>query len=294
MSFGVSSASLFGSASQTDGSSNTSLRPFANLNLSEAQRTQIRSIFQNAKSQGLSQSEVQQQIGAILTPAQQTTLQSNLAAQNSTSSVNSAPSQSSTAQSTNGTPPPPGGNLFTNPNGPFANLNLSSDQQTQISQLLQDGKSQGLSRDQINSQISALLTPAQQTAFATDLQNVPSRPGSQNPAASTNGPIDNLNLTDDQQSKIDTILQSAQTNGTSQSDVLAQIQGVLSPNQQSAFLQDVQTAQAVVSGQSQNGSGETGSSSTLSSTLTETDVQNQIAAATSLLIQQFQSNLPTT
>jgi Spy/CpxP family protein refolding chaperone len=278
MSYGVSSASLFGSTSQTDGSSSNSLRPFANLNLSEAQRTQIRSIFQTAKSQGLSQSQVQQQIGAILTPAQQTTLQSDLAAQNTTSS----------------TPPPPGGNLFTNPNGPFANLNLSSDQQTQISQILQNGKSQGLSRGQINAQISALLTPAQQTAFATDLQNLPARPGSQNASASANGPIDNLNLTDDQKSKIDTILQSAQTNGTSQSDVLTQIQGVLTPNQQSAFLQDVQTAQAVVSGQSQNGSGGTGSSSTLSSPLTETDVQNQIAAATSLLIQQFQSNLPAT
>jgi hypothetical protein len=44
---------------------------------------------------------------------------------------------------------------------------------------------------------------------------------------------------------------------------------------------------------SQNGSGGTGSSSTTSGSLTETDVQNQIAAATPLLIQQFQSELTT-
>jgi Spy/CpxP family protein refolding chaperone len=204
MSYGVQGASLFGSTSQTGSTSSTSLRPFANLNLTEDQRKQIRSIFQTAKSQGLSQTQVQQEINAILTPAQQTTLQSDIAAQT----------------------------------GNAGNPEQSS-------------------------------------------------------GSATSDPPSNIGLTDDQKSKIDTVLQQAQANGTSQSDVLAQINAVLTPTQQSAFLQDVQTAQAIVSGQSQSGSGGTSSTSTatLSNGLTETDVQNQIAAATTLILQQFQSEV---
>jgi Spy/CpxP family protein refolding chaperone len=287
MSYGVQSASLFGSTSQTAGSSSTSLRPFANLNLTEDQRTQIRSIFQNAKTQGLSQSEVQQEINAILTPAQQTTLQSDIAAQTSD------PSNSSSSSSTQPTQGPPAGRSpFTDPNGPFANLNLTSDEQSQIAQILKDAKSQGLTLDQINAKISAVLTTSQQATFATDLQNLPP-PGSQNSSRTAGDSLSNLSLTDDQKSKIDTILQNAQANGTSQSDVLAQIDAVLTPTQQSAFLQDVQTAQATVSGKSQSGSGGTSSTSTatLSNGLTEYDIQNQIAAATSLILQQFRSEV---
>jgi hypothetical protein len=78
--------------------------------------------------------------------------------------------------------------------------------------------------------------------------------------------------------------------------VLSQIDAVLTPTQQSAFLQDVQTAQAIVSGQSQNGSGGTSASSTstFAGTLTENDVQNQLAAATSLILKQFQSEVGAT
>jgi Spy/CpxP family protein refolding chaperone len=290
MSYGVQSAGLFGSTSQTDGSTSTSLRPFANLDLTEDQRKQIRSILHSADSQGLSQSEIQQEINAILTPAQQTTLQSDLSSLTSSST-------SSAAQSTPSAPPPPppGGNPFTDPNGPFANLDLSSDQQSQITAILKNGKSQGLTLDQINAQIDAVLTSSQQATFTTDLQNLPQPPGSQN-ASSANDPLANLALTDDQKSKIDTILQNAQTSGTSQADVLAQIEAVLTPSQQSAFLQDVQTAQANVSGQSQSGSGGTSSSTTatLTNGLTETDIQNQIAAATSLILQQFQHDVAAT
>jgi Spy/CpxP family protein refolding chaperone len=167
MSYGVQGASLFGSTSQTGSTSSTSLRPFANLNLTEDQRKQIRSIFQTAKSQGLSQTQVQQEINAILTPAQQTTLQSDIAAQT----------------------------------GNAGNPEQSS-------------------------------------------------------GSATSDPPSNIGLTDDQKSKIDTVLQQAQANGTSQSDVLAQINAVLTPTQQSAFLQDV-----------------------------------QIAAATTLILQQFQSEV---
>jgi Spy/CpxP family protein refolding chaperone len=292
MSYGVQSAGLFGSSSsQTDGTSN-SLRPFANLDLTEEQRQQIRSIFKTAKSDGSTQAEIQQQILAILTPTQQTTYQSDLAAQSSSST--SSDSTSSTSQSAAGAPPPPppGGNPFADPNGPFANLDLTSSQQSQISSILQNGQSQGLTIDQINSQIDAVLTTSQQSTFATDLANLPSPPGTQG-SSSSNDPLSNLGLTSDQKSQIDTILENAQTNGTSQSDVLAQIDAVLTPTQQSAFLQDVQTAQAIVSGQSQTGSGGTSASSTstFSSTLTANAIQSQIAAATSLLLKQFQSEV---
>jgi Spy/CpxP family protein refolding chaperone len=215
MSYGVQSAGLFGSSSQTGGTSN-SLRPFANLDLTEDQRTQIRSIFKTAKTDGSTQAQIQQQIFAILTPTQQTTLQNDIAAQTTSS------------QSADPAPPPP-------------------------------------------------------------------PPGLQG-SSSGSDPLSNLGLTSDQKSQIDTILENAQTNGTSQSDVLAQIDAVLTPTQQSAFLQDVQTAQAIVSGQSQSGSGGTSASSTstFAGTLTESDVQNQVAAATSLILKQFQTEVGTT
>jgi Spy/CpxP family protein refolding chaperone len=116
MSYGVQSAGLFGSTSQTGGTSN-SLRPFANLDLTEDQRTQIRSIFKTAKADGSTEAQVQQQILAILTPTQQTTLQNNIAAQTTSSpSASSAP------------PPPPPGSSSSN--DPLSNLGLTSDQKS--------------------------------------------------------------------------------------------------------------------------------------------------------------------
>ena len=56
MSFGVQGVNdPFGTAQQS-GDASTNLRPFANLDLSSQQRTQIRSILSNATSQGLSES----------------------------------------------------------------------------------------------------------------------------------------------------------------------------------------------------------------------------------------------
>ena len=217
MSYGVQSAGLFGSSAQT-GTSSNSLQPLANLDLTEDQRTQIRAIFKTAKTEGLTQEQIQQQILAILTPTQQTAFQNDIAAQSSgTQSASSTP------------PPPPGGNPFADPNGPFANLDLTSSQQSQISQILTSGKSQGLTLDQINAQIDTVLTSSQQATFTTDLANLPAPP------------------------------------------------------------QRVQNAQANVSGQSQSGSGGTSASST--SAVTETDIQNQIAAATSLILQQLQKEV---
>lgn len=53
--------------------------PFANLNLSSTQQTQMQSILGNAQSQGESFSQVQNQVQHVLSPAQQQTLQTDLA-----------------------------------------------------------------------------------------------------------------------------------------------------------------------------------------------------------------------
>jgi hypothetical protein len=57
-----------------------SLQPFSNLDLTEAQRTQLRAIFSAAKQDGTSQADVQKQVSAVLNPAQQQTLASDLKA----------------------------------------------------------------------------------------------------------------------------------------------------------------------------------------------------------------------
>jgi two-component system OmpR family sensor kinase len=50
----------------------------ANLDLTQAQQTQIQQILQNAQNQGLSQQQVQSQIDSVLTPAQQSALQKDM------------------------------------------------------------------------------------------------------------------------------------------------------------------------------------------------------------------------
>ncbi len=79
---GIQSVSV--SAAQSFASVGTqaqqSLQPFANLDLSEAQRTQLRSIFTSAKQGGTSQADVASQVAAVLTPAQQQTLASDIKA----------------------------------------------------------------------------------------------------------------------------------------------------------------------------------------------------------------------
>jgi Spy/CpxP family protein refolding chaperone len=304
----VASSSIF--ATTIANSTTSSLRPFANLDLTEQQRTQIRAIFQQAKSQGLSQTQIQQQINAILTPAQQTTLQNDIAqfqSQNASSTANS----SSTSSQTQAPPNP-----FADPNGPFANLNLTASQQSQIAQILQSAPSQGLTFDQVNSQISAILTTAQQTTFQSDLKNLPPPPQGGRPpgpppgpppgsnssssssststsSSSTTDALDNLTLTTTQQSQIDQILQEAQSGTITQAQALAQITSLLTPAQQTLLQQDEQTAQTQVSGRRHRGDDTSSTSSstsvaTLPSGVTETDIQNQVAAATSVILNQLQ------
>jgi hypothetical protein len=54
--------------------SQQSLRKYSNLDLTEAQRTKLRSLFKSAKQNLTSKTDVQKQLGAILTPAQQQTI----------------------------------------------------------------------------------------------------------------------------------------------------------------------------------------------------------------------------
>jgi Spy/CpxP family protein refolding chaperone len=301
----VASSSIF--ATTIANSTTSSLRPFANLDLTEQQRTQIRAIFQQAKSQGLSQTQIQQQINAILTPAQQTTLQNDIAqfqSQNASSTANS----SSTSSQTQAPPNP-----FADPNGPFANLNLTASQQSQIAQILQSAPAQGLTFDQVNSKISAILTTAQQATFQTDLKNLPAPP--QGPPPGANGSnsssssstsaddLDNLTLTTTQQTQIDSILQEAQSGTITQAQALAQITSLLTPAQQSLLQQAEQTAQTQVSGRrhdrdggdasSTSGTSTATSVATLPNGVTETDIKNQVAAATSIILNQLQNEVAT-
>jgi hypothetical protein len=146
MSFGIDASSLLSSQySDSTTSSTTGIRQFANLGLSEEQRTKMRSILQNAKSQGTSQADVQQQLEQVLTPDQQAQLKAAQTAQ-PTQPANSAP-------------------------GLFANLNLTADQKTKIDTILADAKTNGTSNADVKTQIDAVLTDAQKTQLATNVQN---------------------------------------------------------------------------------------------------------------------------
>jgi hypothetical protein len=100
-----------GSTDATSSSDAPNLRPFANLDLTADQSSQIRSILQNAQSQGLSPTDVQNQINNVLTQQQQQTLQTDLSAQKSSGHHHhhghhhSGGSSSSSAASTSSTSP---------------------------------------------------------------------------------------------------------------------------------------------------------------------------------------------
>jgi Spy/CpxP family protein refolding chaperone len=82
---GVSGSSIFATSATNTFASlpNTNaqaVNPFANLNLTPDQQQQIAQIFQNAQTQGLTPAQVQNQVNAVLTPAQQSQLKNDLQA----------------------------------------------------------------------------------------------------------------------------------------------------------------------------------------------------------------------
>jgi Spy/CpxP family protein refolding chaperone len=131
-------------------------------------------------------------------------------------------------------------NPFVDPNGPFANLNLTSQQQQQIAQLFSQnasGSGTGESLGQLLNQVNALLTPQQQQTLQSDVKSLRTghhhHDGSSSDASNT---LSELDLTTSQQSEIGQIIQAAQTNGTSSSDTLNQIDGVLTTAQQQQLI----------------------------------------------------------
>jgi Spy/CpxP family protein refolding chaperone len=139
-------------------------------------------------------------------------------------------------------------NPFLDPNGPFANLNLTSQQQQQIAQLFsQNSSGQGSSGQsssgqsssgsspwsQILSQLNAILTPQQQQTLQSDLKTLRSGHHHHGDGSSNaTNPLSQLDLTSSQQTEIGQIIQAAQTNGDSSSATLNQIDGVLTSSQQ--------------------------------------------------------------
>jgi Spy/CpxP family protein refolding chaperone len=139
-------------------------------------------------------------------------------------------------------------NPFLDPNGPFANLDLTAAQQQQISSIFSQaqqnssgstgssGSNGQSSWSQILSQINAILTPQQQTTLQSDLQTLKSNRHHGGESSSQSNPLSQLDLTSAQQTQIGQIVSAAQTNGTSPSDELNQIDNVLTPTQQQQLI----------------------------------------------------------
>jgi len=73
------------------------------------------------------------------------------------------------SSSTYGSQQPP--NPFST-SGPFGNLDLTSQQQSEIQNIFSQAKPQGLSPSQVQSQINNVLTPDQQKTLQSDLQKL--------------------------------------------------------------------------------------------------------------------------
>jgi Spy/CpxP family protein refolding chaperone len=155
-----------------------------------------------------------------------------------TESSSSNASQSGQTQQTKQNP-------FADPNGPFANLDLTAAQQQQIAQIFSQGSGQssgsggqsGQSLSQLLGQVNALLTPQQQQTLQSDLKSL--RQEHHHHSGDSSGgsnPLSELDLTTSQQTEIGQIIQAAQTSGSSASDTLNQIDGVLTPTQQQSLI----------------------------------------------------------
>lgn len=118
------------------------------------------------------------------------------------------------------------------PDGPFANLNLTADQQQQIASIFSSAQSQNLSPSQVQDQIDSVLTPQQQQQLQTDLQQAHGHHHHGGGHGGNDSLASQLDLSTVQQTQIQQLVQSAQQNGTSSSDLLSQIDGVLTTDQQ--------------------------------------------------------------
>lgn len=125
--------------------------PFANLNLTAAQKTQVDSIVSTAQNQGLSFSQINSQIYGVLTPTQQQTFQSDLQQlQGQHPHHHHHGSSGDSPESTS----------------LLSQLGLSSEQQNQIAQIVQNAQASGLSSNGLITQIGNVLSGSQQTQLA--------------------------------------------------------------------------------------------------------------------------------
>jgi Spy/CpxP family protein refolding chaperone len=140
-------------------------------------------------------------------------------------------------------------------NGPFSNLNLSSQQQQQLQSIFSQAQQQGSSPSQVQSQVNSVLTSSQQQTLQSDLQTAKSHHHHHGSgASSSDSALSQLGLSSDQENQINQLIQNAQQNGTSSSDVLGQIDNVLTSNQQSQLAQILGSTGSYTSSGSSSGS----------------------------------------
>ena len=131
--------------------------PFGNLNLTADQKNQIGSILSTAKSQGLSFAQVNSQISQVLSPQQQQTFQSDLQQVKGHHGGHHHHGGGSSSSSTNST-------------SLLGQLDLSSDQQSQIGQLFSSAQTSGTSTSTLLSQIDNVLSNSQQSQLSDLLE----------------------------------------------------------------------------------------------------------------------------
>ena len=124
----------------------------------------------------------------------------------------------------------------------FSNLNLTSSQEQQIDAILGQLQSGTITPDEARSQIAAILTPQQQQTLQSDAASAQSShhhhhhhasdaSGESGASDDSASPFSQLNLTTSQQTQINQLVANAQSNNTSPSDLLDQIDDVLTDSQ---------------------------------------------------------------
>lgn len=114
--------------------------------------------------------------------------------------------------------------------------NLTPQQQGQLQQILQEVQSGAITPAQAQAEISAIVSAqSQQTSQSGSQASSTQHHHGHHHQSQTLASA--LNLTTDQQSQIASIIQSAQKNGDSSSNVLSQIENVLTPTQQQQLAQ---------------------------------------------------------
>ncbi|MBV8151629.1 MAG: hypothetical protein JOY59_08735 [Candidatus Eremiobacteraeota bacterium] len=128
---------------------------------------------------------------------------------------------------------------------PFGNLNLTAAQEQQLQQIFQSLKNGSITPDQAKAQVNSVLTTDQQQTLQADIAKLKAgghhgghgghhhHGGGGTAAVSAQSTLEQLDLTPAQQAQINQILSDAQASGASPSDVLSQIDGVLTDAQKS-------------------------------------------------------------